>query len=110
MSQKKGWDDLVFGAIETLANAPSRLKDSKESVGQAIDWVKSLRDDIQARIAEEIPSRLSQMDWDSMSKKMADYLAENYEAKIEMKIKLVPRSKRRAESAAKASDEEEPST
>ena len=94
MSQKKGWDDLVFGAIETLANAPSKLKDPKESVSQAIDWVKSLREDIQSKIAEEIPARLSQMDWDIMSKKMADYIAENYEAKIEMKVSLSPRKKK----------------
>jgi len=98
MTQKKGWDDLVFSAIETLANAPSKLKDPKESVSQAIDWVKSLREDIQTKISEEIPARLSQIDWDAMSKKMADYIAENYEAKIEMKVSLVPRKKKGDES------------
>lgn len=96
MSSKKSWDDLVFGAIEKLAAAPSKLKDPKESVSQAIDWIKTVRSEIQSKIAEEIPSRLSQLDWDLMAEKVADHVVKNYDISVEMKLKFKPKRQAKA--------------
>lgn len=101
---KKGWDDLVIGAIEKIATAPSKLKDSKESVGQAIEWVKSVRDDIQSKIAEELPSKLAQIDWNSVGEKVATHMAENFDVKVEMKLSFTPKKKNAKSAEQKPKD------
>lgn len=91
---KKNWDELVMGAIEKLAAAPGKLKDPKESMGQAIEWVKSVKDDIQTKIIEEVPARLSQVDWNSVGESVAKHMAENFDIKIEMKLSFTPKKKK----------------
>ncbi len=90
---KLKWDELVFGAIEKLAAAPSKLKDPKESVVQAVEWVKGLRDDLQEKVAAEVSNKLKQLDWDSTAKKVAEHLVENYDIEVSAKLSFKPKKK-----------------
>ncbi len=90
-SGKKIWEELLMGAIERIAQAPSKLKDPKESVTAAMDWVKSMRDDLQGRIAADVSQRLSQIDWESLSKKVGEHLADRYDVEVTARIKLRPK-------------------
>jgi hypothetical protein len=94
-SGKIKWDELVFGAIEKLAAAPSKLKDPKESVVQAFEWVKTVRDDLQLKIITDVAERFRDLDWDSMSKQVANHLVENFDIEISAKISLKPKSKKK---------------
>jgi hypothetical protein len=85
------WDELVFGAIEKIASAPSKLKDPKESVTQAFEWVKTVRDDLQEKVIGDITERFRNLDWDSMSKQVAEHIVENFDIEVTAKISLKPK-------------------
>jgi hypothetical protein len=91
-SGKIKWDDLVMGAIEKIASAPSKLKDPKESVSQAFEWMKTLRDDLQEKMMGEITKRIQELDWDSVSKKVGEHIAENFDIEVTAKVSFKPKS------------------
>lgn len=92
---KLKWDDLVMGAIEKIAAAPSKLKDPKESVSQAFEWIRTVREDLQEKVINEVTERVREIDWDSVSKQVADQIAKNYDIEVTAKISLKPKSKKR---------------
>ena len=93
-SSKKSWEDLVFSVIEKVASAPSKMKDSKESVIAAIDWMKSVKDDVQEKMAQELAQKLSEMDWENLSKKVGEHIVKNYDIHIDAKVSLTPKKKK----------------
>lgn len=101
MSETKGgkpprgsWEDLVMGTIEKIATAaPGKLKDPKETVATAFEWVKGVRSEVQERIVAEVSSRLTEIDWDSFRKKIGDHIAENFDIEVKAQISLKPKSK-----------------
>ena len=95
-SGKLKWDELVFGTIEKLASAPSKLKDPKELGNQAFEWVKGIRDDLQEKITREVMERIRQLDWDVMAKKVAEHLAENYDVEVSGKVSFKPKTKKKS--------------
>jgi hypothetical protein len=108
-SGKLNWEELVFGTIEKIAAVPSKLKDPKESASQAVEWVKGLRDDLQERMTREIMSRIRELDWDALTRKVAEQIAENYD--VDVKISFKPKTGRKKPHGHKAetSDSENPS-
>lgn len=92
------WDDLVFGAIEKIVSAPSKLRDPKESVANAVEWVKTVKDDLQEKVTLEISNRLKDLDWDRMSKEVANHIAENFDIEVTARIALKPKSKAKKKS------------
>ena len=81
---KKTWEQIVFGTIEKLAQAPGKLKDPKETVVQAVEWVKATRDDVQQKFISDMTEKVASIDWGNVSKEMADHIAENYD--LELKV------------------------
>lgn len=97
------WEDLIFGTIEKLAQAPNRLKDSKETVGFAFDWVKGMRQEIQEKVREEISSRIGKLDFNQIAKKLGDHLANNYKLKVNATVQWVPKeNQKKSESDTEA--------
>jgi len=90
-NSRRSWDDLVFAAIEKIAAAPGKLKDPKESVTAAVDWVKSVRDDVQQKVIADVSQRLKELDWEAISKKVGEHLADRYDIEISAKISLKPK-------------------
>lgn len=90
---KRVWEDVLFNTFERLAAAPSRLKDPKESISSAFDWMKGMREDIEDRIKEEVSLRVGKIDWDQLAKKVGDHMAKNYELEIDAKIRWKPKKK-----------------
>ena len=88
-----GWEDLVFSTLEKIATAPSKLKDPKETVIQAVDWIKGVRDDISEKITGEIKDKISQLDFNALAERIGDHLAENYDVEVTAKISLRPKNK-----------------
>ena len=100
-SSRGSWEDLVFGAIEKIATAaPGKLKDPKETVSTAFEWVKGVRSEVQEKIISEVSSRLTEIDWDSFRKKIGDHIAENFDINIKAKISLTPKAKTNKKSKA----------
>ncbi|MDB5036475.1 MAG: hypothetical protein JWQ35_3 [Bacteriovoracaceae bacterium] len=95
------WDEIVFGAIEKIATAQSKFKDPKESVSQAFEWVKTIRDDIQEKITQEISEKLKYLDMESVAKKVGEHLADHYDIEVVSKISLKPKD-RKKQNAPKA--------
>lgn len=89
----KGWNDLFFGTIEKLAQAPGKIKDSKEPVSAALDVFKSIKEDVQTKMVKEFSDRVGQLDFDSLSKKAAEHIAEHFD--VEIKISLKPKKPKR---------------
>lgn len=81
--------DLLFSTLEKMAVASGKLKDSAEP---AIDMFKGLRDDIQARVAKEFSDRLKQIDWDRLSRKAAEDIAEKFDIEVKATISFRPKS------------------
>lgn len=94
---KVKWDELVFSALEKIAGAPSKLKDPKESVTQAVEWVKGLREDLQEKVVQEISAKFPQLDWDVLSKKLAQQIVEHYDLEVTARISLKPKKKSKKE-------------
>lgn len=90
---RRVWEDVLFNTFERLAAAPSRLKDPKESLSSAFDWMKGMREDIEDRIKEEVSLRVGKIDWDQLAKKVGDHMAKNYELEIDAKIRWKPKTK-----------------
>jgi len=91
----KGWNDVFFSTIEKLAQAPGRIKDSKEPVSAAIDVFKSIREDVQTKMVKEFSDRLGQLDFDRLSKKAAEHIANHFD--VEIKISLKPKKSKKSD-------------
>jgi len=101
-SNRKAWDELLFSTIEKIAATPGKLKDPKESFGTAVDWMKGLREEVVDKIKDEVANRLGKIDWNLLSEKLGDHLAENYRLKIDAKIEWEPKEKKAAKSPSPA--------
>lgn len=86
-SGKRPWEDLLYGALDKLASAPGKLKDPKESVAAALEWMKSAREDIQQRLSEDISKRISELDWESLMKSASEHIADHYDLEIKVSLK-----------------------
>ncbi|PIR23611.1 MAG: hypothetical protein COV44_01905 [Deltaproteobacteria bacterium CG11_big_fil_rev_8_21_14_0_20_45_16] len=106
-SDRKGWDDLLFSTIEKIAATPGKLKDPKESIVTAVDWMKGLREEVVDKIKDEVANRLGKIDWNLLSEKLGDHLAENYRLKIDAKIEWEPKEKKASMAAAPVSEDPE---
>lgn len=93
-SETKGWEDLIFGTFEKIAQAPNRLKDPKETMNFAFDWVKGMRGEVQERVKEEISARIGKLDFNQIAKRVADHLADNYQVKISATLSWEPKEGR----------------
>lgn len=80
------WEEFLFGTIEKIASTPSRLKDPKESISSAFDWMKGIREEIGERVKEEVSQRIGKLDFNQIANKVADHLAKNYEMKIDARV------------------------
>lgn len=87
---KKGWEELLFGAIEKIAATPGKLKDPQS----AMDWFKGLREDLQEKIKDELGQRIAKMDFNQLATRLGDHLAENYRLKISASVEWEPKTKR----------------
>ncbi|TVQ78445.1 MAG: hypothetical protein EA369_06990 [Bradymonadales bacterium] len=90
--KKGGWEELIFTAFERVASTSSRLKDPRESVSSAFDWMKGIQKDIQDRIKEEVTNRVSKIDWNIMGNRVADHLAKNYRLKLKAELEWLPKT------------------
>lgn len=86
--KKSAWEDLIFSTIEKIAAAPGKIKDSSV----AFDWAKNMGSEIQDRIRDEIGQRVGKLDWEKLSKKVGDHLAQNYRVKISANIEWEPKN------------------
>lgn len=92
-TKKRGWEDLVFSTIERIAAAPQKLRDPKESVAAAFEWMKGVKGEIQDRISEEVQKKVTEIDWDRLSREVGTHIAENFDVEITTKVRFVPRAK-----------------
>ncbi len=92
-SSNKSWNDLFFGAVEKLAQASEKIRDSNQPLGAAFDTFKGLKDDLQAKVVKEFSDRLNTIDFESLAKKSAEHLAENYDVEVTAKVSLKPKKK-----------------
>lgn len=97
--EAKGWNDLLFNTIEKIAQAPGKIKDSKEPVSAAMDVFKSIREEVQSKMVKEFSDRVGQLDFDGLSKKAAEHIANHFD--VEIKISLKPKKNKKP-------DEQEP--
>ena len=102
---KKAWEDIIFKAIQTLATAPQKIKDPKETVGAAIEWVNSTRQDVQDKFVGDLSDKMSKVNWDIISKQVADHIATKYDIEITSRVSLKPKA-----DTAPIKDEEEEQT
>lgn len=72
----KGWNDIIFSTIEKIAQAPGKIKDSKEPVATTLELLKGLKEDLQSRV-----------DMDQFAKKIAQHIADNFDIEISLKPK-----------------------
>jgi predicted transcriptional regulator len=100
-SKKSTWEDLILSTIEKIASAPSKIKDSS----MTFDWAKNMGAEIQDRIRDEIGQRIGKLDWEKLSKKVGDHLAQNYRLKVSANIEWEPK---KSESSKDHADEPEP--
>lgn len=84
---RKGWEELIFSTIEKIAATPGKFKDP----GSAFEWVKTIREDVQERIREEVSQRIGKLDWNLLARKLGDHLAEKYRLRIEASIEWQPK-------------------
>jgi hypothetical protein len=89
-NSNKTLTDLLFGAFEKMAQAPGKIKGGAEP---ALDFVKTVRDEFQNRISEEIAQKLKTIDWDKLSRRAADHLAESYDIEVNATVRLKPKKK-----------------
>lgn len=87
---RRVWEDLLFSALDRITTSSEKLKDPQVAVGSAVEWVKSMREDLQERIKDEIGSRISKLDFNVLARKVGDHLAKNYRLKIEASVKWEP--------------------
>lgn len=88
MKDKKGggdktWNDLIFSTIEKLAQAPGKLKDSKEPVAETFEFLKGIKDNVQ-----------SKFDLDGFAKKVAEHIGENFDLEVNAKVSLKRKGKK----------------
>ena len=87
--RRRMWEDLLFGTIDRIAATPGKLKDPKESITSAFDWVKGIREEVGDRVKEEVSSRIGKLDFNQIASKVADHLAKNYEVKVDARVRWV---------------------
>jgi len=103
---KRPWEDLVFSIIEKLTTAPSKLKDPKESVSAAVEWVKSVRQEVQEKMVHEIKQSIIRFDWEKMGRKVMEELVQEYDIEISSKILFRPKKQRAAKKYEKTENSE----
>lgn len=89
--KKYRWEDMIFSTFERIASTPGRLRDPKESLASAFDWVKDVREEIADRVKEEVATRVRKLDWNQMPNRVAEHLAQNFNLKIEAKLTWEPK-------------------
>lgn len=87
-----GWEDLLFSTFEKIASAPSKLKDPKDSMVSAVDWVRGFQKEVQDRVKDEVGQRLAKIDWNVMSARVADHLAKNYRMRVSAEVEWLPKT------------------
>jgi len=89
--QRKSWDDLIFSTLEKIAATPGKLKDPKDSISGAFEWVRGLREEAQDRIKEEVSARIGKLDWNQLAERVGDHLAKKYQIKVSATVEWVPK-------------------
>jgi ribosome-associated toxin RatA of RatAB toxin-antitoxin module len=95
------WESLLFATFEKIASAPGKLKDPKESVNSAVDWVRGMQRDVQERVKDEVGQRIAKIDWNLMGTKVADHLAKNYRLRIQAEVDFAPKAGKTPDSDSK---------
>jgi len=100
----RGWEQLIFGAFDKLANASERFKESPNNVSAAFEWMKGMKIELQDRMSKEFSDRLAQIDWQKLSKTMGDHIAKNYDIEVTAKFSFKPKERKDTEKTHEASE------